>query len=178
MEDKRLLKVLRLIGDNPYIGVTVIDENGIVLLRNKGMEDISGISSPNSIGKKFNEVSPDHSLMEVLHTGKAQLGILYSTPNGNKAVVHRIPLKEQDHVFGAMSISVFYDITQLKDVLNKYQLVKEEMMLLKSELRILRGSKYRFSNIIGRSQNILETKRLARRYAAKPFSVLKGKCGE
>jgi transcriptional regulator with PAS, ATPase and Fis domain len=172
MENKKLLKIFELIGTNPFLGVTIIDQNGIVIFRNKGMEDISGIKTGNAIGKKFEDVSPDHSLLEVMYNGEPQLGVLYSTPSGNRAVIHRIPLKEQGHIFGAMSISTFYDVTQLQDILKKYNLLKEEMILLKSELRALRGSKYSFSNILGKSRNIQELKSLARRYAAKHSNVL------
>ncbi|NQU02948.1 MAG: sigma 54-interacting transcriptional regulator [Syntrophaceae bacterium] len=172
MEGENLLRILRLIGNNSFLGITVIDEEGIVLFRNKRMGDISGIKSDNTIGKKFSEVTPDSSLLEVLRTGVPQFGVLYSTPKGNKAVIHRIPLKEQGHVFGAMSIAAFYDVMELQEILTKYNLLQDEMRLLKSELRVLRGSKYNFSNIIGESQNIQELKRLGRRYAAKLSNVL------
>ncbi|MCG2775366.1 MAG: sigma 54-interacting transcriptional regulator [Desulfobacterales bacterium] len=172
MEEENLLRILRLIGNNSFLGITVIDEEGIVLFRNKGMGEISGIKSANTIGKKFSEVTPDSSLLEVLRTGVPQFGVLYSTPKGNKAVIHRIPLKEQGHVFGAMSIAAFYDVMELQDILKKHNLLQDEVRLLKSELRVLRGSKYNFSNIIGVSQNIQELKRLGRRYAAKLSNVL------
>lgn len=172
MDDKNALKIFNLIGSNPFLGFTVIDENGIILFRNEGMADISGISSKNVIGKKFSDISPNSSLTEVLKTGEPQLGVLYSTPKGNKAVIHRIPLKENGKVFGAMSIAVFYDVTQLQDILKKYNHLEEEVILLKNELRALRGSKYSFSNIIGKSPNIKELKRLARLYATKSSNVL------
>lgn len=163
---------MKLIGNNPFIGITVIDQDGIVLFRNKGMEAISGICSADTIGRKFSEISPDPGLLEVLRTGVPQMGVLYPTPNGNRAVIHRIPLKEQDHVFGAMSIASFYDVTELQNILKKYNGLKKEMQILKRELRTLRGSKYNFSNIIGKSRTIKDLKRLAARYAAKHSNVL------
>ena len=172
MENSELLRILRLIGTNLYIGVTVIDKNGVVVFRNKGMEEISGISSADTIDKKFSEISKDHSLLKVLRKGEPQLGVLYSTANGKQAVIHRIPLKEDSLVFGAMSIAAFYDVTELQDILRKYNLLKEKMEYLKNELRDLRGAKYTFNNITGKSNLMLELRKEARRYANKNFNIL------
>jgi len=160
------------IGNNPFFGITIIDQNGIVIFRNSGMEKISGISNKNAIGKNFKDVSSDEALLEVLKMGKAKMSCPYRTPGGSYAIIHRIPLWLKNNLMGAMSIAVYDKASQLQDTLLKCNILEGKLKHLEKEISNLKSAQYDFSCIVGKSNLIIEVKELAKQYAMKYSNVL------
>jgi len=80
------LELLKAIGKNDSIGITILDKDGIITFRNRVNEEISGIRNTDILGKHFSVVPKRRKeLLEVLETGVAQLGIPYSTIDGKKS---------------------------------------------------------------------------------------------
>ena len=158
------LELLKAIGKNDSIGITILDKDGIIIFRNRVNEEISGIRNTDILGKHFSVVPKRRKeLLEVLETGIAQLGIPYSTIDGKNAVIHRFPLLNDDNkIIGAMSITICKDVKEIQDILNKYNLIKSKLNYYEKEIQKLRSAKYSFSNIIGEGEKIEFTIKLAK----------------
>jgi transcriptional regulator with PAS, ATPase and Fis domain len=171
---QKSLELLKAIGKNDSIGITILDKDGIVIFRNMVNEQISGIKNIDIIGKHFSVVPKRRKeLLEVLKTGVAKLSIPYSTTDGKYAVIHRFPLINDDNkIIGAMSITICKDVKEIQDILVKYNLIKSKLNYYEKEIQKLRSAKYSFSNIIGESNKIEFTIKLAKKYADSNSPVL------
>jgi len=171
---EKRLELIKAIGENDSIGITVINKDGVVIIRNRINEEISGIKNTDMLGKHFS-VMPrgKKELLEVLETGVAQLGIPYSTSDGKQAVIHRFPLRADDNkIIGAMSITICKDLKEIRDILAKYDLMKTKLNYYEKEIRKLRSAKYSFNNIIGESSQIEFAINLAKKYANSNSPIL------
>lgn len=168
------LELLKAIGKNDSIGITILDKAGIILFRNMINEQISGVKNIDILGKHFSVVPKRRKeLLDVLETGVAQLGIPYFTADEKQAVIHRFPLRADDNkIIGAMSVTIYKDVKEMQDILNKYDLIKSKLNYYEKEIQKLRSAKYSFSNIIGESSEIEFTIKLARKYADSNSPVL------
>jgi len=158
---------------NPYIGMTVINKDGICLFRTKKNEELSGIKNSDIMGKHYSVGVPHHNeLLEVLETGVPRFGLPFRTINGDMTFIHRIPLKIDDEIIGALSVTIFRDAKEMKSILEKYNSTKNRLAYYERELRKLRTAKYTFENIIGMSNKITASKKLAENYAYGNSAVL------
>jgi transcriptional regulator with PAS, ATPase and Fis domain len=164
MEKGALTKTIRNIGEdileamlnNIYIGISVINKEGVFVFRNKQIEGISGISNNFAIKKHYSAISPKGELMEVLRTGIPRFGSNYKTITGDTTVVNRIPLILDNRIIGAMSIG-FHEEALISQ---KYNLLEQKLEYYEKELRNLRSARYDLHNIVGKSEKILRLKNL------------------
>lgn len=159
--------------DNNYIGISIIDRDGKIIFRNKGVEEITKIKNANVIGKHFSTIPGKGELLKVLETGIPTFGAIYDTKVGTKAVVHRFPLFNKDNeIIGAMSILTFKDTREIEDILEKYHVAKNKLAHYEEELKYLRSAKYNLDNIIGESDQIIYLKNLVKKCAKGNSPVL------
>lgn len=168
------LELLKAIGKNDSIGITILDKDGIIIFRNRVNEEISGIKNNDILGKHFSVVPKRRKeLLEVLKTGVSELGMPYSTIDGKNAVIHRFPLLDDNNkIIGAMSITICKDVKEIQDILVKYNLIKSKLNYYEKEIQKLRSAKYSFSNIIGEGEKIEFTIKLAKKYANSNSPIL------
>ena len=165
--------LLEAIVNNDSLGVTIIDKKGVTIFRNKISEKISGVKSSDMLGKHFSVMPGKKELLRVLETGIPQLGLPYSTTLGTKAIIHRFPLRDRnDTIIGAMSVVAFSDVMAMRNILEKYNLMKSKLSYYEKEIRKLREARYSFTNIVGNSDKIKFVTKLARKYASTNSPVL------
>ena len=165
--------LLDAIANNNSLGITIIDNEGIIIFRNRGHEEISGISNSDVLGKHFSTINGKGELLEVLKSGIPQLGLPYDTILGTKAVVHRFPLRDKDdRLLGAMSITAFTDVSEMRELLLKYNVLESKVSYYEKEIQRLRGAKYSFRNIVGNSDSIRSVIKLAKKYAITKSPIL------
>jgi transcriptional regulator with PAS, ATPase and Fis domain len=142
--------------NNIYIGISVINKDGVFVFRNKQIETISGISNSFAVNKHYSAISPKGELIEVLRTGVPKFGRSYKTITGDTTVVNRIPLILDNSIIGAMSIGFHEDAL----ISQKYNLLEQKLEYYEKELRNLRSARYDLHNIVGKSDKILHIKNL------------------
>ena len=172
MKDAEKALLIDALANNPHIGITIINKDGIVVSRNKVNEDVTGIKNTDLIGKHFSQVFHCKELLEVLEKGIPKFGQPLKTVNGTQAVIHRIPLRINNEIIGAASVTTFKDARDMENLLAKYDFVKNKLKHYDRELRKLRAAKYSLENIIGESDKIVTNKKLAETYAQGNSPVL------
>ncbi|MBL0715458.1 MAG: hypothetical protein JJV98_17350, partial [Desulfosarcina sp.] len=172
MNNDEKARFLDALASNPYIGICIIDKNGTTVLRASINEELSGIKNSEVIGKHYSVMPHYKELMEVLERGVPKLGLTYKTVSGGHAVIHRIPLKIDDEIIGAISITSIKDIREMQTLFDKYYLLKNKLKYYDKGLRRLRSAKYTFKSIIGVSSSAVTNKNLARNFAKGRSPVL------
>ena len=173
MNDKEKAQLFDALTENPWIGITLIDKNGIAIFRGKINEELTGIKNSDIIGKHYSAMPHHKELLRVLEEGVPSLGLPFKTVNGAHALIHRIPLKkENNEVIGALSVTTIKDIKEMKILIEKYHLAKNRLKHYDRELRRLRRAKYTFGHIIGKNNRVITNKKLAKNYARGNSPVL------
>jgi transcriptional regulator with PAS, ATPase and Fis domain len=172
MNDHEKAKFLDAVVNNPYMGICIIDKSGITVLRGNINEKLAGINNSQILGKHYSNMPHYKELMDVLGDGVPKLGLPFKTVDGCHAIVHRIPLRTNDEIIGALSIISIKDIKELQDLFDKYDLLKSKVKYYDRELKRLRSAKCTFENIIGKSNKIVANRYLAQKYAQGHSSVL------
>ena len=168
---KQFMKVLQLILDNAYLGIVFVDSNGIIQFMNRMYEDLLSIEADAAIGKHITEYFPDSRLPLVIKSGKPELGWKYNL-KGRTLVLNRIPIRKGSEVVGAIAQCIFKDISELKDLVGKLDLLERKVKFYKKELTHLLAPKYSLKDIQGNSEAILNLKKLTRLYARTDSPVL------
>jgi transcriptional regulator with PAS, ATPase and Fis domain len=148
--------ILEAMLNNIYIGISVINKDGVFVFRNKQIEGISGISNSAAIQRHYSTISPRGELIEVLRTGIPRFGSSYKTRTGDKTVVNRIPLILDNQIIGAMAIGFHEDAL----ISERTHFLEQKLEYYERELHSLRSARYNLHNIVGKSDKILHIKNL------------------
>jgi transcriptional regulator with PAS, ATPase and Fis domain len=172
IDKEEALAIIQALAENQYIGICILNRDGIAIYRSKINEELTGIKNENVLGKHYTAVPHHKDLLEVLNKGVAKLWQPFKTISGQKAMIQRFPLKQGDKIVGAMSIISIKNINEMISLAEEYNLLKDKLKYFNTELRRLRSTKYTFDNIIGTSLQNTNTIKTARSYAEGHSPVL------
>ncbi len=168
---KQFMNVMQSILDTVYAGIVFCDSSGTILFMNRIYEELLEIEKGEAIGKHITHYFPDSRLPIVLRTGRPELGWKYDF-KGRTLILNRIPIKKGDQVVGAITQCIFKDISELKELVGKLNLLETKVKFYKKELISLLSAKYTLDDILGESESITKVKKLARLYARTDSPVL------
>jgi arginine utilization regulatory protein len=150
--------ILKLISENIYSGIFIVDKNGIVLFYNKSANDLAGLNVENAIGKHVLEIFPKltaetSTIIRALSTGEGMKNYLqnyYNYQSKQTTILSTtIPIYENGKIEGA--IEIFSDVNQYKNI-NQYKNNK------KNEKIIEEKAVFTLKDIIGSSKWIEDIK--------------------
>lgn len=111
--------------------VICIDRQGKINYCNHQVEKLLGISEVEMLGRDVREFFPTTGLMEVVRSGKPQLGCRLVLNNVNY-MSNRTPVVENDEVIGA--VAVFQDVTEIQNIIDELTTKNEKIKELKDTL--------------------------------------------
>jgi transcriptional regulator with PAS, ATPase and Fis domain len=91
---------------------------------------------------------------------------------GQDMVVQRIPIKKDEKVIAVYGQVMFKDVRDVHALSKKLNLLESKVELYEKELESLRSSKYTLNHIVGKSESMVELKRLALKSARTNAPVL------
>lgn len=171
MENKA--EVLNVILEKAYEGIAVVDENGILLEFNEAYSRFTGVKREDAIGRHVTEVIENTNLHMTVKTAIPDRGVLQNI-QGQSMLVHRIPIWKEGKVVGAIGMLIFESVSEVYDILDRLQGDKikkqSEPKLITAE--VAEDSRVTMNQIVGTSEPILNAKRLARKAARTPATIL------
>ena len=141
-------------------GVISVDVDGKITTFNSAAGRILGVSYEEVIGRFVGELIPDTKLTRVIEKNKPELGQLLSIGK-TQVLANRVPIVLKGKTVGA--VATFEDITRIQE----YERKIRAKLLEKGHV-----AKYNFTDIIGESEVLFETKEKAKKYAANDSTVL------
>lgn len=105
-----------------YNGVIVIDREGIITVFNSRAGQILGVSPPDALGRHIRDVIPDSELYKILEGSCCEVNKKEKIGDAI-VVVNWTPIVDGGETIGA--ISVFQDITELENIAEELERVKE-----------------------------------------------------
>ena len=157
--------------DNIYNGVMITDPEGKIIFFSKTYGNFLGIDPKETIGKNCTEVIENTRMDIVAKTGIPEIDQPHRIM-GQDMVVQRIPIKMNGNVIAVYGQVMFKDVRDVHALARKLNVLESKVEFYEKELETLRSSKYTINNIVGKSEKIIELKRLALKAAKTNAPVL------
>ncbi|CAG9613425.1 Anaerobic nitric oxide reductase transcription regulator NorR [Bacillus rhizoplanae] len=158
----------KLCFDTAYEGIAIVDENGVIQMFNDTYSRFVGVTKEEAIGQRAENVIENTRLPVVLKTGVPERNQVHRL-QGQNLVVHRMPIWKQGRVIGAVGMLIHEGISDIYKILERFD---QKDRTIKPTFSKPKKKQIRFEDILGESQTISETKRMARKAAGSKASVL------
>ncbi|WP_110927377.1 sigma-54-dependent Fis family transcriptional regulator [Bacillus massiliglaciei] len=164
-------ETLSIILESAYEGIAVIDASGTIREINKAYCRFIGKKREEAIGKHVTEVIDNTRLHIVSATGIEERGYIQHI-QGQDMVVHRIPIRKDGEIVGAIGMLIFEGVTELYNILGRMQELSRQVA--DSSLITPKPNEINqhFERILGNSESIVFVKKIAKKAAATPSTVL------
>lgn len=168
-----LISTMNKIFDPITVCIILIDKDTKVRMINKAFADYLGYKKEDIIGKKVKEVDRNTRFPYVFKTKKAEIAWKHKFENGHTAIVHRIPvLDDEGEINYGFGMVLFEDMKEFKDIIEKNKLLETELNHYKKRLKELSGAKYSWDNIISKNKNMAYIKQIGKKAAMTSSNVL------
>ncbi len=165
-------KLLDAFVDNPYECPIVIDNHGIIRFMSRYNSKIYNMTPDEAVGKHITEVSKASRMLEVLKTGKAEIGKTMYLGN-RQQIVARIPLKDhRGNVIGVLGKLMFHQTDKIKELYRKLEILEGQVKYYRSEVTGFESGRHAWEQIIGESKAMKKAKKCALQATSSDASVL------
>lgn len=170
--DRNFIDLFMHVFETVPIPMVIVDVEEKIQLINKSYANFLRKKREDVIGKKIKDVITNSRIPIVLKTGEAEIANRHCFVEGQEAIVHRIPIKENGTVIGCFGMLLFNTLEELQEVADRYKKLEHELNYYKKELRSMQKAKYSLHNIIGTGTKIQETKDAILKLAPSKSTVL------
>lgn len=152
-------------------GFVVVDEVGRIALISDKYCKFLGIVKEQVLGKHVADVIENTRMHIVVETGKAEFNEAQEI-KGNYMIANRVPIIRRGEIIGAIGTVVFKNVDELFKLHNALLDMERKLESYKGRLKLENSITYSFSDIIGSSLVIQDTKKLAEKAAQTDSNVL------
>ena len=171
--DDVFVKRLQQIFDPISIPFIIVNRDSEVVMINESFAHYLELPRDEIIGRPVHEIDPYTRFPYVIKSKKPEINYKHKFSNGHTAIVHRIPvLDDQGEVAYGFGMVVFDDLKALKEVVEKNRLLEGQLSVFKDELKNIRGAKYSLETIVGESLPMQAVKAMAVKAAKTTSNVL------
>lgn len=171
--DKMFIDRMQNIFDPITVSMILVNQSSEIVMINDVFANYLGYTKKEIIGKHVLDVDKNSRFPYVIKNKKVEIAWKHRFANGHTAIVHRIPVMNEDNeVEYGFGMVLFEDIGELKDLVKKNKLLEDKLYHYKSKLKRIQGAKYSFDSIIGDSQIMQITKNIAKKAAQGNSNVL------
>lgn len=160
--------ILKLISENLYCGIFIVDKNGRVLFYNQSINDLAGLKMENAVGKHMLEIFPKlteetSTILRTLKTGEGLKNYVqnyYNYQDKRVTIIsNTVPIYENGQLEGV--VEIFSDV-------DKYNNLSQG----KSSKVFMENTIYTLDDIIGNSKEKKELKNKIKKTANSNSPVL------
>ncbi|WP_028784765.1 sigma-54 interaction domain-containing protein [Thalassobacillus devorans] len=163
--------ILETIFGNVNHSIVVVDRNGFVSYMNDSYCDFLEVDKENVRGKHVTEVIENSRMHIVAETGKEELADLQYI-RGNYMIAHRIPLRADGEVVGALGMVLFRDTEEWLKLNSHIKDLFLELESYRNQMKQLNGVSYSLHDIISSSSEMHVLKDKIKKIAPGDVSVL------
>lgn len=177
METKRFddlqekVRFYEAILDNIHNGVMITDRNGKIIFFSKTYGNFLDVDPEKMVGKHCTEVLENTRMHIVSKTGIPEINHPHRI-KGQDMVVQRIPIEMNGEIIAVYGQVMFKDVRDVHALSKKLSVLESKVEFYEKELESLRSSKYTINNIVGKSNRMVELKKLALKAAQSNSPVL------
>jgi transcriptional regulator with PAS, ATPase and Fis domain len=170
-ELRKKIRFYELVLDTIRNGVMITEPSGRIIFFSKTYGNFLGIDSSKAIGKHCREVVENTRMETVARTGIPEINHPHRI-KGRDMVVQRIPIQEDGRTIAVYGQVMFEDVRDVQALAKKLSVLESKLELYEKELTSLRSAKYTIKNIIGKTGEMTELKKMALKAAKTNAPVL------
>lgn len=165
--------ILNIVLDSAYEGIVVVDHEGKITRMNDAYCRVIGMKREEIIGKHVQHVIDNTNLHNTIKTGKQERGKLQNI-RGQDMIVHRIPIRKNNQITGAIGMLVFEGIKELNKIYASLQDKYEEQgtTIQPPHKKPHIEEMNTLERIVGKSEAIGKAKKVAYKVAKTNATVL------
>ncbi|GGC98979.1 sigma-54-dependent Fis family transcriptional regulator [Thalassobacillus devorans] len=163
--------ILETIFGNVNHSIVVVDRNGFVSYMNDSYCDFLEVNKEGVRGKHVTDVIENTRMHIVAETGKEELADLQYI-RGNYMIAHRIPLRADGEVVGALGMVLFRDTEEWLKLNSHIKDLFLELETYRNQMKKLNGVSYSLHDIISNSSEMHILKDKIKKVAPGDVSVL------
>lgn len=164
-------EMVRMVLNNPYEGLTVVDTKGNVTFLSAENERWLHLKMGGGAGIALSSFAPTSHLSEVARTGIADNAQLMDV-QGHTKITLNLPIKKDKKVIGAVGRILFQDTDQLEKLASRVRLVELQVERYETLLNEMRGHRYTFDKILTNNPAMQGLIEQAHRIAGSSATVL------
>ena len=164
-------EMVRMVLNNPYEGLTVVDTEGNVTFLSAENERWLKLKMGEGAGIALSSFAPASRLAEVARTGIADNAQIVDLQGRTKITVN-LPIKKDNKVIGAVGKILFQNTDQLEKLASRVRAVELQVERYETLLDEMRGHLYTFDNILSNNPVMMNLIEQARRIADSSATVL------
>ncbi|MBT1074169.1 sigma-54 interaction domain-containing protein [Geobacter grbiciae] len=164
-------EMVKMVLDNPYEGLTVVDATGKVTLLSPSNEQWLGLDVGGGLGLDLSAIAPASHLSEVARTGVAEHAQVVDLHGKTKVTVN-LPIRRDNKVMGAFGRILFKSTEQVEKLVTKVRTMELQVERFETLLDEMRGKRYSFRSILTKNKEMLMLIEQARRVADSGATVL------
>jgi sigma-54 dependent transcriptional regulator, acetoin dehydrogenase operon transcriptional activator AcoR len=164
-------EMVRMVLNNPYEGLTVVDTKGNVTFLSAENERWLNLKVGEGAGIALSSFAPASRLSEVARTGIADNAQIVDLQGKIKITVN-LPIKKDNQVIGAVGKILFQNTDQFEKLASRVRTVELQVERYETLLDEMRGDLYTFDNIISNNPAMLSLVEQVRRIADSSATVL------
>ncbi|HEY8890280.1 MAG TPA: hypothetical protein VIM70_08490 [Clostridium sp.] len=159
MDNSNYDKLLRYSFQSMYYAI-ITDDKGRVKFLSKNYQKLLNIDEEHFYDKPIQEIIVDSEIPRVLKSRKEEIGHLFTLKNGLTVVCNRIPIIENEKLYGVISIASFYNLNDVSILEKQIKDLQKENLGYKKKIHELSSSKQQdyINNVIGNSKSIMGIK--------------------
>ncbi|KAB3534702.1 PAS domain S-box protein [Alkaliphilus pronyensis] len=171
--DKNTIEWFYKIFDPIPVSMILVDKDTNILMINNEFCKFLEVSKDEAIGKKVIEINPNSRFPIVMRTKKAEIAWKHTFANGHTAIVHRIPiLNNENEVLYGFGMVLFDNMEEFHNIIVKNKLLQTEIKHYKQVLKKIQGAYYSWDNIIGNSEKMAQAKEFGKKTSKTGSTVL------
>ncbi|MBI5582205.1 MAG: sigma 54-interacting transcriptional regulator [Deltaproteobacteria bacterium] len=168
---RKKIRFYELVLDNIRNGVMITEPSGRIIFFSKTYGNFLGIDPRKAIGKHCREVVENTRMETVARTGFPEINHPHRI-KGRDMVVQRIPIQEDGRTIAVYGQVMFEDVRDVQALAKKLSVLESKLEFYEKELTSLRSAKYTIKNIIGKTGEMAELKKMALKAAKTNAPVL------
>jgi PAS domain S-box-containing protein len=168
---KKLKLTIETALDHSYDGILMTDERNIITMVSPPLLELFNLEKTEVLHKSVDTVLPQMKLANVFKTETAEVSDLHER-NGIRYIVHRIPIKKDGRVIGAIGKVMFRQLNEVSELFKRLQKAENKASFYHQQLQKSETARFTWDHILSEHPYMEKLKKSAAKAAKGRSTVL------
>jgi PAS domain S-box-containing protein len=168
---KKLKLTIETTLEHAYDGILMTDEQNVITMVSPPLLELFNLDKSEVLHKPVEKVLPQLKLSNVFKTETAEVSD-FNERHGIKYIVHRIPIKKDGKVIGAIGKVMFRQLNEVSDLFKKLQKAENKASFYHQQLQKSESARFTWDHIFSEDPYMEKLKKSAAKAAKGRSTVL------
>jgi PAS domain S-box-containing protein len=168
---KKLKLTIETTLENAYDGILMTDEKNIITMVSPPLLELFNLEKTEVLHKPVDQVLPQLKLGNVFNSESAEVSDFHER-NGIKYIVHRIPIKKDGKVIGAIGKVMFRQLNEVSELFKKLQKAESKASFYHHQLQKSESARFTWDHIFSEDPYMEKLKKSAAKASKGRSTVL------